>query len=78
MTWRVAEVSQAARGPATGCRARLRVAVVVRRAVMPGRLPAVVESDEHPREDDRDEEVEDSPAPDPEQGVTAEDDPEAD
>ena len=31
-----------------------------------------------PREDDRNEEIDDSPAPDPEQGVTAEDDPQAD
>jgi hypothetical protein len=35
--------------------------------------------DMHPREDDRNEEVEESPVPDPEAGVTsAEDDPEAD
>ena len=33
---------------------------------------------DHPREDDRNEELDDSPAPDPEQGVTEEDDPEAD
>jgi hypothetical protein len=33
---------------------------------------------EHPRDDDRNDEVDDSPAPDPEQGVSAEDDPEAD
>jgi hypothetical protein len=33
---------------------------------------------QHPREDDRNEEIDDSPAPDPEQGVTAEDNPEAD
>jgi hypothetical protein len=33
----------------------------------------------HPREDDRNEEIEESPAPDPEEGEsTAEDDPEAD
>jgi hypothetical protein len=32
----------------------------------------------HPREDDRNELVDDSPVPDPEQGVTAEDDPGAD
>jgi hypothetical protein len=33
----------------------------------------------HPRDDDRNDEVEDSPAPDPEAGDTsAEDDPEAD
>jgi hypothetical protein len=32
----------------------------------------------HPREDDRNEEIEESPAPDPEPGGTAEDDPEAD
>jgi hypothetical protein len=30
------------------------------------------------REDDRNEPVDDSPAPDPEQGVTPEDDPQAD
>ncbi len=35
-------------------------------------------ADEHPRDDDRNEEVEDSPAPDPEQGTSAEDDPQAD
>jgi hypothetical protein len=34
--------------------------------------------DEHPRDDDRNEELEDSPAPDPEQGTSAEDDPQAD
>ena len=34
---------------------------------------------EHPREDDRNEELEGSPVPDPEEeGKTAEDDPEAD
>jgi hypothetical protein len=33
---------------------------------------------EHPRDDDRNEPVDDSPVPDPEQGVTEEDDPEAD
>jgi hypothetical protein len=33
---------------------------------------------ERPREDDLDEVVDDSPAPDPEQGVTAKDDPQAD
>jgi hypothetical protein len=33
---------------------------------------------DHPREDDRGETVDDSAAPDPEQGVTAEDDPQAD
>jgi hypothetical protein len=32
----------------------------------------------HPREDDRNEPIDDSPAPDPEQGVTHEDDPGAD
>jgi hypothetical protein len=33
----------------------------------------------HPRDDDRNEELEDSPAPDPEEGETnAEDDPQAD
>jgi hypothetical protein len=32
----------------------------------------------HPREDDRNEIIDDSPVPDPEQGVTAEDDPQAD
>jgi hypothetical protein len=33
----------------------------------------------HPRDDDRNEELEDSPAPDPEEGDTdAEDDPQAD
>jgi hypothetical protein len=31
-----------------------------------------------PRDDDRNETVDDSPAPDPEEGVTPEDDPEAD
>jgi len=36
------------------------------------------EDTEHPREDDRNEEVEDSPVPDPEQGSDASDDPEAD
>jgi hypothetical protein len=35
--------------------------------------------DMHPREDDRNEEIDESPAPDPEQGdIHAEDDPEAD
>jgi hypothetical protein len=35
--------------------------------------------DMHPREDDRNEEVDESPAPDPEEGnASAEDDPEAD
>jgi hypothetical protein len=33
---------------------------------------------QHPREDDRNEELEDSPAPDPEQGTGAEDVPGAD
>jgi hypothetical protein len=33
---------------------------------------------EQPRDDDRNEEVEDSPVPDPEQGTSAEDDPQAD
>ena len=33
---------------------------------------------QNPREDDRNDEVDDSPAPDPEQGVTPEDDPGAD
>jgi hypothetical protein len=32
----------------------------------------------HPREDDRNEELDESPVPDPEQGGTAEDDPGAD
>jgi hypothetical protein len=36
------------------------------------------EDTEAPREDDRNEEVEDSPVPDPEQGASAEDDPGAD
>jgi hypothetical protein len=35
--------------------------------------------DMHPREDDRNEEIDESPAPDPEEGqANAEDDPEAD
>jgi hypothetical protein len=33
---------------------------------------------EHPREDDRNEELDDSPVPDPEQGSDGDDDPEAD
>jgi hypothetical protein len=33
---------------------------------------------EHPREDDRNEELDDSPGPDPEEGSDAADDPEAD
>jgi hypothetical protein len=33
---------------------------------------------EHPRDDDRNEESDDSPVPDPEQGGSAEDDPGAD
>jgi hypothetical protein len=33
---------------------------------------------QHPREDDRDEELDESPVPDPEQGGDAEDVPEAD
>jgi hypothetical protein len=36
------------------------------------------EDTQAPRDDDRNEEVEDSPAPDPEEGATAEDDPGAD
>jgi hypothetical protein len=32
----------------------------------------------HPREDDRNEELDDSPAPDPEAGGDAQDDPQAD
>jgi hypothetical protein len=37
------------------------------------------DNDNHPREDDRDDEVEESPVPDPEAGEkSAEDDPEAD
>jgi hypothetical protein len=32
----------------------------------------------HPRDDDRNDEVEESPAPDPEEGGDADDDPEAD
>jgi len=32
----------------------------------------------HPREDDRNEELDESPAPDPEEESSAEDDPEAD
>jgi hypothetical protein len=32
----------------------------------------------HPRDDDRNEEVDESPAPDPENGGDAEDDPQAD
>ena len=35
-------------------------------------------AEEHPRDDDRNEELEDSPAPDPENGTSAEDDPQAD
>jgi hypothetical protein len=36
-------------------------------------------SSEHPREDDRNEEIPDAPAPDPEEGTQgAEDDPQAD
>jgi hypothetical protein len=36
------------------------------------------EDTQAPREDDRNEEVEDSPVPDPEEGTSAEDDPGAD
>jgi hypothetical protein len=32
----------------------------------------------HPRDDDRNEAIDDSPAPDPEEGVTPQDDPQAD
>jgi hypothetical protein len=35
-------------------------------------------SREHPREDDRNEQIDDSPVPDPEGGASAEDKPEAD
>jgi hypothetical protein len=39
----------------------------------------MAEEDTHPREDDRNDELEDSPVPDPEAGDTdAEDDPQAD
>jgi len=36
------------------------------------------EQDTHPREDDRNEEIDDSPVPDPEAETSAEDDPGAD
>jgi hypothetical protein len=36
------------------------------------------EQDTQPRDDDRNVELDDPPAPDPEEGTTAEDDPEAD
>jgi adenylate cyclase len=43
-----------------------------------GTTNAMTETDETPREDDRNEEIDESPAPDPEEGGDAEDDPGAD
>jgi hypothetical protein len=37
-----------------------------------------METTEQPREDDRNEEIDESPAPDPEEGGDAQDDPQAD
>jgi hypothetical protein len=83
--------TQPARDPATRSRARQRVVVVVERVACMQRTLArfaragygqdgrMSEPDtQHPREDDRNEEIDDSPAPDPEQGVTPQDDPQAD
>ena len=43
-----------------------------------GTAPGMTETSETPREDDRNEEIDESPAPDPEEGGDAEDDPGAD
>ena len=43
-----------------------------------GRATRMTETDETPREDDRNVEIDESPAPDPEEGGDAEDDPGAD
>jgi class 3 adenylate cyclase len=43
-----------------------------------GTAPGMTDTSETPREDDRNEEIDESPAPDPEEGGDAEDDPGAD